>query len=846
MSIVTKEWSKKFEEVEYLDEILEGLNELQRENGYTDEEMDNDLEVALWKAYVYNNMDEYLYYELSAETLEKVKDKGEKSGIWYYRYSCALMYLRRFEEALKYSRIGVEVDPDYPWGWLQLGRISYKFNLIEEAYRAIGKGLNIVPDSYEFLTLKEDIENKRSFAHAIAHYIDEEVDKKEKKNLIDIDDDELYAKFLNTSELEKKLDILHSKNKHKEVIATIEALSEEEKTPLILGKLARAYNNIDEYEKALEILLKFEDEEKNSSTWNYRVGYAYYFLKDNIKAEKYFSRALELNPKEKDVDFFLARLYRIFGNEQSDKNNIEKALEYYKRALIFCTDEDEIMYTGCSIAWAYDSLEKYDMAYPYLETAIHSGRDDEWIHSELGSCLSGMKKYEEAIAEYKKAIELGRNDAWIYSKLGVSYRELEKIDEALEVYLKGLEIEPNNIWINSELGWLYDNYKNDCNQGLKFLLKAKENGRDDIWINSELGFVHNHLGEFQEGLKYLEIAKKLGRDDEWLRSELGYCLNRLERYEEAYSYLIKNLDNNRDDQWLHSEIGFSLMRQKKIEEGLEFYLKTRQLGRDDIWINSEIGWAYDDLGKFEKALPYLERAEELGRDDEWLNSEIGQCLGRLGRVEEGIDRLKKSLSMEKSDKIWLNSEIGYLYGRLENSEEALKYLHRAEEMGRDDIWLNSEIGWNLASYSTKYEEALKYLNKVIKMGRDDEWIHGQLGILFEKMGKYDEAIFEFEKARTLLPYDSWILYHLGVNLRKAGKLTKALEILLDSKESNEYRGWIELELAWCYALIDEKEEAKKYLEEADKYIGSDRVTSSELEEEFLNIQNLIESSTYFA
>lgn len=56
MSIVTKEWTKKFEEAEYLDEIIEGLEALQKENNYSDEEMDNDLDVALWRAYVYNNM----------------------------------------------------------------------------------------------------------------------------------------------------------------------------------------------------------------------------------------------------------------------------------------------------------------------------------------------------------------------------------------------------------------------------------------------------------------------------------------------------------------------------------------------------------------------------------------------------------------------------------------------------------------------------------------------------------------------------------------------------------------------------------------------------------------------
>ena len=77
MAIITEKWNKIFEEA-YLDDILRDLEEIQKENNYTNEEMDNDLQVALWRAYVYNNMDSYEYYELSEKTLAKVKDEGVK------------------------------------------------------------------------------------------------------------------------------------------------------------------------------------------------------------------------------------------------------------------------------------------------------------------------------------------------------------------------------------------------------------------------------------------------------------------------------------------------------------------------------------------------------------------------------------------------------------------------------------------------------------------------------------------------------------------------------------------------------------------------------------------------
>lgn len=846
MSIVTKEWTKKFEEAEYLDEIIEGLEALQKENNYSDEEMDNDLDVALWRAYVYNNMDSYEYYELSEKTLVKVKDKGVKSGVWCYRYSCALVYLRRFEEALEYSRLGTEVEPDYPWGWLQLGRLCYKFNLLDEAFNAVEEGLKLVPNDYEFLTLKDDIENDRGYAYANSHYINEEYDKSSEKRLIDIDDDKLYNEFLNKSDLEKKLDILHKENKNQEIIDIINSLPKEELTYNILGKLARAYNNNDEYDKGMEILLSIKDEGEKDSLWNFRIGYSCYYSGRLEEAQKYFERSLELNPEEPDADVLLRFVYSDLGTKKIDEGKPEEALEYYKKSRELAKDTDGIIFSESDLAWAYDHLGEYEKAYEYLKNIISLGRDDIWLHSEVGFCLGGLGKYEEAAEEFKKAIEMGRDDSWIFARLGQAYRELEKYDEALETYFKGLEIDENDIWLNSEVAWIYDTIKDDCNTGLKYLEKVKELGRDDIWINSEFGWVYNHLERYEEGLLYLEKAKELGRDDIGLNSEMGYCLDSLERWEEALPYLEKARELGRDDRWINSEIGFCLNRLDRFEEGLLYFEKAKEQGKDDIWLYSEIGYCLKRLARWEEALSYYQKANEMGRDDEWLNVEIGECLGEMGRIEEGIARLQKTLTLKDCDEVLVNSQIGYLYGKLNNSKEALKYLYKAEELGRKDVWLYSEIGWNLADDSETYEKALDYFNKAVELGRDDTWIDGQIGFVQSKLGNYKEAISRFERVYFATPEDNWIAFQLGAVYRKAGEITKAIEILEKSVENTPFRGWVELELAICYALIEEKEKAQEYLDKAELYIGGERENYPDVKKDFEMVNQLLKATSYLS
>ena len=58
------------------------------------------------------------------------------------------------------------------------------------------------------------------------------------------------------------LNNLHKDEKHQEIIDKIEALPSEEKNSEIIGILARAYNNVENYEKALEVVHLHDDDFK--------------------------------------------------------------------------------------------------------------------------------------------------------------------------------------------------------------------------------------------------------------------------------------------------------------------------------------------------------------------------------------------------------------------------------------------------------------------------------------------------------------------------------------------------------------------------------------------------------
>lgn len=97
----------------------------------------------------------------------------------------------------------------------------------------------------------------------------------------------------------------HEESKHQKIIDALEAIPAEERTPEIDMELARAYNNLADpsepegrklLHRALELMKSHEEELGDTNSWNFRMGYAYYYLDQEGRALRYFEKALELHP----------------------------------------------------------------------------------------------------------------------------------------------------------------------------------------------------------------------------------------------------------------------------------------------------------------------------------------------------------------------------------------------------------------------------------------------------------------------------------------------------------------------------------------------------------------------
>ena len=147
------------------------------EGKFTEKQAHQDLQIALWYAFACNNIDDYIHYYQAVEWMKASEKNATGCATWYYRYSVALMYCGRLEEALEYAERGALEEPDYPWIWLHLGKLRAHFGDKSGALDAVKQGLKLEPGDYEFLTLKKEIKAGATLEQMEYHWINPDADR---------------------------------------------------------------------------------------------------------------------------------------------------------------------------------------------------------------------------------------------------------------------------------------------------------------------------------------------------------------------------------------------------------------------------------------------------------------------------------------------------------------------------------------------------------------------------------------------------------------------------------------------------------------------------------------------
>ena len=414
-------------------------------------------------------------------------------------------------------------------------------------------------------------------------------------------------------ELLEKIERLDELWKYQEIIDLIEALPTEQLDTELIGELGKAYNNIENYEKGLKILKSIENEEGDNALWNWRVGYSYFFLKDYIKAEKYFLKAYELEPDDEYArDFacdFLIGTYTALSKLESRNGNSEKAIEYALESRKYAYDEEGRVETDFFLASLYNRYMKYAEAEEILKSILAETQKDEERLFELVYCLFKQEKYEEVIQRLNHTLEVEDKEnekeiVYIYSLLIWCYHQLGDYEKALEYKIKFKEK------AHSQIGYQLGYNPKKVEEVLEYSDRAIELERNDAWFFEVKGVILLDTGRYEEALDLFKKAYELANHG-WYLYCMGRCLRNLERYEEAIEVLLESRQIS--------------LAEEDVVDGEDF----------------ELAYCYIGIGDKENAQKYLDLARDSVTQRGVLNDYLKE---KIEEIEKGILSLNQFLN----------------------------------------------------------------------------------------------------------------------------------------------------------------------------------------------------------
>jgi tetratricopeptide (TPR) repeat protein len=336
-----------------------------------------------------------------------------------------------------------------------------------------------------------------------------------------------------------------NKMKYSEAVTYFEKQLDEKQTLTYTNYLflGRSYNELSQYNKAIEAFNKAIEMDNARSEAYYFIAKTYlYGLADINSANDAIDKAIERSPK--DINSIIVKGDVLCGGEDFengikeferalllDDNNINalnsKALAYYysgneKKALeeywsvlqINSINKDALL----GIASIYTKQQLFDSAEYFLNISLNNYPNDNVTCSNLAYMYLILKNYPEAIKYYSQAIEIKYDFNDVTSR-GFAYIELGEYGKAkidFESVIKNAEI---NFYNQPRIALAYNNlgyveYKfGDNSTALKHINKSIELLPNNSYAYRNLALIMLSMNDNEKACEALNKAKSLKFSD---------------------------------------------------------------------------------------------------------------------------------------------------------------------------------------------------------------------------------------------------------------------------------------------------------------------------------------------
>ncbi|KFB10790.1 tetratricopeptide repeat protein [Nitratireductor basaltis] len=487
-------------------------------------------------------------------------------------------------------------------------------------------------------------------------------------------------------------------------------------------------------------------------------------------------------------------------------DNLDKAIEFYKRALAFQPDNTTLQQ---SLLLALVADGRMEEAIPYADKLKSEPQVERF--SRLLLAADTLKDGDYAAAErwLKLVVEsdldrliTGTMTAW--TKLGqgdsaAAITELEKLDgpdwyPLFTTYHRALieaqagnvkeadaafnrvfnELTPRSV-APYTLGRIAESYarylisQDRRDEALEVLKKAEENGggvasvgllRERIEAGEEVTVaIPNAAAGAAEILLNVATELAVGGGESFVRLYLNIARAAYPDNDAAIVQLAQVAE-----------------RQGQSQKAIDIY---GNIGSDSLWsrfASFQIGLNLSDLGKKEEAVSHLNDVLEQDPSDMRAYLALGGVYASDKNFEaasELYDRAVEQIETPERQHWAIYYQRGIAYERIKQWEKAEPNFRQALELYPDHPQVLNYLGYSWVDRGENLTEAMDLIRRAVELRPSDGYIVDSLGWAHYKLGEFDEAVEHLERAVSLRPDDAVLNDHLGDAYWKVGRKLEA-------------------------------------------------------------------------
>ena len=220
--------------------------------------------------------------------------------------------------------------------------------------------------------------------------------------------------------------------------------------PRLAGELCRkgfSFSINGQDQKALQYFKKATENDPNSTTAWYGLGYCYAGKNSHNDAIEAYKQAIRTDPKNEISHFHLGNYYHKIGRN-------DEAIVSYKKVVTINPDFEAAHF---NLGIIYSEIGQLIDGREAFQNVVRINPQATKAHYNIGLSYFRLGQYPEAIDAYKNAIEINPEFVEAYFNLGLIFGELGQTRDQMEAFKQAIRVNPDFAPAHYAIGQVYLN-----------------------------------------------------------------------------------------------------------------------------------------------------------------------------------------------------------------------------------------------------------------------------------------------------------------------------------------------------------------------------------------------------